>query len=214
MRLAGLEHGERGWIRTSDPRLKRTDYEASTEQNQALNSSVDAHSGAFTRTYRRNWTPLWTAVLAVLIIVPSLAAAQAITSEFPDAPPVKPQAAQTATHNYTGTKWTRIAFTSSVTARIVDASYTCHRLSEGGVREVWSPVKTCRGIALFDLGIVAAGVGAQAVLHKLGWHRFESLAHWYSAGSSAAGFSYSLTQASGRPPQTNNGPLPSVPQPR
>ncbi len=130
---------------------------------------------------------------AALLILLFTFAAIAKADDLPDAP-LPSTHAPSHEHGYLGTPITKAAFASSVASRSWDAAYTCHLLGENrGWREATLPVQSCRGVALWSAGAAGAGYGGQALFHKLGWHKVESLPHWASAAFAIGGVVYSYT---------------------
>lgn len=87
----------------------------------------------------------------------------------------------------------RAALWASITARTADTVYTCHNMTTIKTwREQMAPVHTCAGISLWNGLNVGAGFAGQRLMHRMGWHRWESLPHWVSVTGSAVGIAYTL----------------------
>ena len=119
-------------------------------------------------------------ILVFLLSLPAMA-------ELPDAP--MPQKTK-HNHGLYGTWPTRGAFGASVTVRTIDTIQTCNNMHRGNFREDIAPARSCRGIILWNTGMVSAGIGSQWIFHRLGWHKLESIGHLVSAGGSTQGILY------------------------
>ena len=129
-------------------------------------------------------------ILLATVLLPSLAFAQ-MPADKPD-------------HKF----WTRSMKLSTIAAvglRSADAAQSCYHYSQG-YREVGLPGQGCSTIVAWSAGTSLAGVGASWLLHKAGWHRFETLPNWTNAtiASSAIVSSYSH----GTPPHISRPILP------
>lgn len=117
------------------------------------------------------------AVLLLLLLVPTCFA------ELPEAPQPKP-------HRFAD-KQNVGAFAAAFALRSVDSASTCYNLANTPTwRERWLPVKSCVGVASYNVASVTAGAAAAYLLHRTHHHRLERWMPWATAAGAAAGIIY------------------------
>ncbi len=115
-------------------------------------------------------------------------------NELPDSPVPKSIVTRpTPQHRYWNRE-TRVTIGVEGAAMAADLAYSCHNVANGG-RELWLPVKDCKSIVAFQLGVHAGANLLSWGFHKAGWHKLERVPRIWMIVANTRGAAYTARHA-------------------